>query len=147
MKQVYPAFILDLKDGSEHPFMICVPDMDIFTEASSFQDAIEMARDAIGCHGITLEDHGEQLPEPSSPEDALKIVQSDTEIVDYSKGIMTYVDVDFSQYRRKVDTKPVRRNVSLPNWLDYAAEQAGINVSGVLQEALIKKLHLKKSIY
>lgn len=35
-----------------------------------------------------------------------------------------------------VDTKTVRRNVSLPCWLDRAAEEAGINVSALLQQAL-----------
>lgn len=34
--------------------------------------------------------------------------------------------------------------MSLPSWLNEAAEAAGVNVSGILQEALIKKLHLVK---
>jgi hypothetical protein len=41
MKQVYPTFILNVNDNSEHPFLVCVPDMDILTEGSSFADAIE----------------------------------------------------------------------------------------------------------
>ena len=32
MKQVYPTFILNKNDDSEHPFLVCVPDMEIFTE-------------------------------------------------------------------------------------------------------------------
>ena len=54
------------------------------------------------------------------------------------------VDVNPSEYRRRIDSKPVRRNVSLPGWLDHAAEKAGINVSRVLQESLIQKLGLQK---
>ena len=50
------------------------------------------------------------------------------------------VDVDFEEYRRKMDNKTVRRNVTLPNWLNKEAEKAHINVSGVLQEALMMKL-------
>ena len=71
-------------------------------------------------------------------------VKKDTEIVDFSKGILTYVDVDFLEYRRKVDTKTVRRNVALPSWLNYEADQAGVNVSRILQEALMSTLKLER---
>lgn len=146
MKQVYPTFIVNTNDDSEHPFLVCVPDMDIFTEGKDFADAIEMARDAIGLAGISMEDNKEKIPGPSEQSEAIKKVQQDTEIVDFSKGILTYVDVDFSEYRKKFDTKTVRRNVALPSWLNYEAEHAGINVSRVLQEALMNVLKLERRI-
>lgn len=65
MKQVYPTFILNTNDGSEHPFLVCVPDLDIYTEGDTFADAIEMARDAIGLAGISMEDNNQELPIPS----------------------------------------------------------------------------------
>ena len=68
------------------------------------------------------------------------------DIVDFSKGILTYVDVDFTEYRKKIDTKTVRRNVALPSWLNYEAERAGVNVSRILQEALMSTLHLERRI-
>lgn len=146
MKQVYPTFILNTHEDSEHPFLVCVPDMEIFTEGTDFADAIEMARDAIGLAGITLKDQGETLPLPSTQENAIGKVQSFKDDIDFSKGILTYVDVDFSEYRRKTDSKTVRRNVALPGWLNYEAERAGINVSRVLQEALIATLGLKRKM-
>lgn len=103
MKQVYPTLILNTNDNSEHPFLVCVPDLDIFTEGDSFADAIEMARDAIGLTGISMEDNGEELPVPSNQEVVLQKAKQDTEIVDFSEGILTYVDVDFSEYRRKYE--------------------------------------------
>lgn len=42
-----------------------------------------------------------------------------------------------------MDNRMVRRNVTLPNWLNQAAEAADLNVSGVLQEALKQKLSLE----
>lgn len=66
-----------------------------------------------------------------------------TEDFDYSQGILTMVDVNFTEYRRKMDNRMVRRNVTLPNWLNQAAEAADLNVSGVLQEALKQKLSLE----
>ena len=91
-------------------------------------------------------ENGEELPIPSKQEIALEKVKQNTEIVDFSKGILTYVDVDFLEYRRKVDTKTVRRNVALPSWLNYEADQAGVNVSRILQEALISTLKLERRI-
>lgn len=145
MKQVYPAFIVNTHDSSEHPFLVCVPDMDIFTEGDTFADAIEMARDAIGLTGISMEDNKKELPVPSDQAAAIEKVTQDTEDIDFSKGILTYVDVDFSEYRRKADTKTVRRNVALPSWLNYEAEHAGINVSRVLQEALMNVLNVQRN--
>ena len=93
-----------------------------------------------------MEDNKEELPIPSEQSAAIEKVRQDTEEIDFSKGILTYVDVDFSEYRKKVDTKTVRRNVALPSWLNYEAEHAGINVSRVLQEALMEVLNVKRNI-
>lgn len=142
MKQVYPTFIVNMNDNSAHPFLVFVPDMAIYTEGSDFADAIQMARDAIGLSGLSMEDHKEPLPIPSTPEKAIQIAKQDTEVLDFSTGFLTYVDVDFTEYRRKMDTRTVRRNVTLPSWLNYEAEHAGINVSKVLQDALMNVLNL-----
>lgn len=45
--------------------------------------------------------------------------------------IVTLVDVDFTAYRKAHDNRMVRRNVTVPSWLNEKAEKAGINVSGV----------------
>ena len=140
MKMVYPVFIAEY-DGD---FLVYVPDMDIYTEGKSMVNAIEMARDAIGLKGIDLEDNGITLPLPSSSNEAISKAEADTEIFDYSKGVLTLVDIDFSEYRKRVDNRTVRRNVTLPNWLNVEAEKAHINVSKVLQEALMDKLQVQR---
>jgi predicted RNase H-like HicB family nuclease len=118
MKQVYPTFILNTNDGSEHSFLVCLPDMEIFTEGDTFADAIEMARDAIGLAGISMEDNKEEIPVPSDQNAAIEKVKHDTEDIDFTKGVLTYVDVDFFEYRKKDDTKTVRRNVAILGWLN-----------------------------
>ena len=133
------------RDGLS-PFLVCVPDMEVLTEGDSFADAIEMARDAIGLTGISMEDNKEEIPIPSEQKVALEKIKQYAEEIDFSKGILTYVDVNFSEYRKKVDTKTVRRNVALPSWLNYEAEHAGINVSRVLQEALMNVLNVQRNI-
>ena len=59
---------------------------------------------------------------------------------DYRNGVLTMVDVDFTAYRMRMDNKMVRRNVTLPNWLNLEAERLHLNVSKVLQEALSEKV-------
>lgn len=140
MKQAYPTLIAEYKGD----FLVYVPDMDIYTEGKSIADAIEMARDAIGLKGIDFEDDGKEIPVPSTVEAAVEMAKEDTEVFDYSTGIVTFVDIDFSAYRKRMDNKTVRRNVTLPNWLNAEAEKAHINVSRVLQEALMVKLNVSR---
>ena len=48
---------------------------------------------------------------------------------DYNEpgDICTLVAVDTDRYRRETDTRAVRKNVSLPAWMAYQAEQRGIH--------------------
>ena len=141
MKQAYPVFIAKKCED----YLTYIPDMELYTEGKSMVDAIEMARDAIGLQGINLEDDGKELPFPSTQEEAIQKAKEETEIFDYSTGLLTWVDIDFTAYRRKAEKKMVRRNVTLPNWLNIEAEKAHINVSRVLQEALMNTLDVKQT--
>lgn len=144
MKKVYPVIFTH----TDTNILIEVPDLKILTEANeegkekaSFADAITVARDAIGLSCISAEDNREAIAEASSTND-----------IDVSKGIfaeegeslISLVDIDLAEYRRKVDNKTVRRNVTLPNWLNQEAEAANLNVSRVLQEALMQKLDVRR---
>ena len=136
MKNAYPTFIAQKDDC----FLVFVPDMEIYTEGTSFLNAIEMAREAIALKGIELENNNSPIPEPSDTDSAFAAAYADADSVfDYSQGTLTYVDVDFSSYRRKFENKMVRRNVTIPVWLDYEAKKANLNVSKFLQEALKEK--------
>ena len=130
MKTAYPVKFTKLDDG----YMVYVPDMDANTQGDSLAEAIEMSRDMIGLMGIDMEDDKKPLPAPSELK-AIKCGPND---------FVSMVDIDFSEYRRANERRTVRRNVSLPSWLDAAAEKAGINVSSVLQNALKQELHISK---
>ena len=114
--------------------------MEILTEGKDMSDAIEMARDAIELNCVSREDAKEEIPEPSDM-NALDV--SIATFAGEGATVISFVDIDSGEYRRKIDTKTVRRNVALPSWLNYEAEHAGINVSRVLQEALMKVLNLE----
>ena len=77
-----------------------------------------------------------------NPTNVHEIDLNKAEFRDAGQSIVSMVDIDFTVYRRRLDTKAVRRNVTLPKWLNQEAERAGINVSKVLQEALMSVLNL-----
>lgn len=136
MKQAYPTFIASC--GAD--FLVYVPDWEIYTEGSSITDAIEMARDAIGLKGVDYEDDGKVIPDASDYLSAIAKAKEDTVDFDYTQGTLTMVDVDFSEYRKRMDNRMVRRNVTLPNWLNMEADRLNLNVSKVLQDALSERV-------
>lgn len=131
MKLVYPVIIS--KEKNDKYFDVYIPDLEINTEGETIADAIEMARDAIGLKCLSLdEDTNKPFPEASKFDDVK------------CKGneFVTLVDVDYSEYKKQYSMKVVRRNVTLPSWINYEAEKSGVNVSAILANALKQELHL-----
>lgn len=128
MKKVYPIILTKDSFG----YLVTIPDFNINTQGRDLAEAIFMARDAIGLMGIDMEEEGKELPEAT---EAKKINEND---------IVTLVDIDFTEYRKKADNRAVKKNCTIPHWLSVEAEKAGINFSRVLQEALIEKLNAEK---
>ena len=146
MKVAYPTIFTETNTN----ILIEIPDLGILTEANSKEgkmgnlaDAVAMARDAIGLHCISMEDKGEMIIRSSRIQE---IDAKSSTFYEDGKTFVSIVDVDLTAYRRKNDMKMVRRNVTLPNWLNREAEAAHINVSRVLQEALMSKLNISKVI-
>ncbi len=130
MNNAYPVV---MTQGKEF-VVVFVPDFNINTQGKDIPDAIEMARDAIGLMGIDMQDEGEALPNASN----LAEVQAEVP----SGGIVSLVDVDFAEYRRKNDMRAVKKNCTIPSWLNFEAERAGVNFSAVLQAALKTELNI-----
>lgn len=134
-KKVYEVVLHPLDKGG---YMIYVPDFDIVTQsdpdASAINEwlvsAIEMARDAIGLKGITLQDMGKSIPEPGQVQYTLD-----------NDDIITYVDVDFVAYRAQNENKSVKKNCTIPYRLSVEGDRAGINYSKVLRDGLISILN------
>lgn len=125
MIKAYPIILTPSKIG----YVVTVPDLDINTQGKDIAEAIYMARDAIGLWGITEQDDGRTIPEPSTIEPPHELNE-----------FVAWVDIDFDDYRKANDMRTVRKNLTIPSWLNVKAEKAGINFSQVLQEALIERL-------
>lgn len=131
MKRAYPVI---MRKGKNH-IVVFIPDFNINTQGEDYIDAIEMARDAIGLMGIDMEDEGEELPKATD----LKVIQANLS----TKEFLSLVDVDFEEYRRKNDLRSVKKNCTIPSWLNYEAEKAGLNFSAILQNGLKRELKIK----
>lgn len=138
MKNVYPAFFTI----TDTIILVEVPDLEILTEGKDMKNAIEMARDAIELKCVSLEDDKKEIPLPS---EISSLDVNNGTFAEDGTTVISLVDIDSEEYRRKIDTKAVRKNVTIPSWLNYEAEHAGINISRVLQEALMKVLNVQRN--
>ena len=155
----YPAIFLKLKKGR---YEIFFPDFEnSATFGNNIPDGMYMAADYIGAvlHDDILK--GNELKEPSDPstiniEKFLKENELDDESLKEfarEKGIdeeeaehvleesfVTLVPFNPMEYLKNVEQRTVRRNVTLPYWMNEAAKNCNINFSQTLQEALMNKL-------
>ena len=129
MKAVYPIIIYP-SEGGETGHYIEIPDIDRGTQGESLADCMDMARDALSLWAVTEMDAGREVPPPSE----LSSISAP------AGAVAILVDVDFEEYRKKLANKAVRKNCTIPSWLNEAAEKQGINFSAVLQRALMEQL-------
>lgn len=130
----YPVIFTETKD-ERGTVLVSIPDLEITTEGFGIDDAISMARDCIGTYLADEDDS--KMPSPSS---ISAIDVSKSEFADAGRSFVSLVDVDVDFFRRKLKSRSVRRNVTLPEWLDEMATKAKINVSAVVQDALRQRL-------
>lgn len=130
MKTCYPIILTPLENNEG--YLVHVPDFDIDTHGTDLANALEMAKDAIELYGISCEDHHDPIPAPSSL-DAVTCEDNEIKLA---------VNADFAAYRRMLDNRAVKKNCTIPSWLNEKAEQANINFSAVLQEALKQRLQI-----
>lgn len=129
MRNTYPVIFTRSADGGYTTFS---PDFNTGTQGDEITEAIRMTRDMIALLGIDMLDDGEDLPPFSVEGFGLK----DDEVI-------SFVDVDFDEYRRDQEKWTVKRSVTLTSWLNAAADRAGLNVSALLQNALKAELKVK----
>lgn len=131
MKLIYPAIFttLEKQDG----FCVTFPDLPgCVTQGSNLSEAIENAQDAASGWVLDELEDGKPAPEASDIR-ALKVEDGQ---------IANLILLDMDSYAEKYGEKAVRKNCTIPAWLNTAAENQNVNFSQVLQDALVAKLHL-----
>lgn len=129
MKYIYTAVLIPEKDGVR--FFAKVPDLrGCITTGKDLADAIDMITDAASIWLVSAEDDHPEDINPPTP-------QCDIERPD--NAVLTLIQIDTIAYRAEIDTRAVRKNVSLPAWMANLADKRGINCSQVLQDGLMEK--------
>lgn len=131
MKLDYPVIVKKEKND----YIVYVPDLDINSFGKTFDEALDMAYDAIGNVYMVREDKKLKIKKPSK----IEVYQKDKK---YKDDIVTHVSIDPVIFREKNDNISVRRNVTLPRWLDKIVRRDKINVSEFLQNMLRRELRV-----
>lgn len=133
MKLAYTIILTEVSDEHFSGYAVNVPDLDIDTQGENIADAMSMARDAIGMWACFEINEGRQVPQPGSADN----------IAVPSGSTLAFVDIDIDAYRKAHDNRSIRKNLTLPSWLNDLSENAGFNFSQVLQDALKAKLNIQ----
>lgn len=137
MLSIYPACFF--KDDSG--YSVVFPDLNwLATSGSNEAEAMEMAVDCLAGYLYMLQRDGDQMPVPSSMKNvSLEKIANDLD-ADMEGAFVTMVSVDVTEYAREHFERSVRKTLTIPAWLNKAAQEKHINFSQTLQEALLAKL-------
>jgi len=135
MNLIYPVIFTETKD-KKSTVLVYIPDLDGSTEGYGIIDAFNMAKDYIGS---MLYDKN-SYPKAS---EISEISISESPFFMKDKTFIAFVELNIDEYRLARKNKNVRRNITLPQWLDEMASKSKINVSAITQEALKQKLCLQ----
>ncbi len=132
-KYIFPAVFDPGNDGTPG-YTVTFPDLPgCITEGSDINEAMAMAKDALAGFLYGMEEDGEAIPIPSDPSKIslppgafIALVEAWTDIV-----------------KDEMENKTVKKTLTIPKWLNDAAEKQGINFSHVLQFALKQQLGIR----
>lgn len=127
---VYPAIFEYNEDG----ISISFPDLDgCLTCASTDEEGLYMAKDALGLYLVTLEETG-NVPNPTC--------LRDIEIKKNQKVVL--IEINMPIFRDRVQNISIKKTLTIPKWLNEQAEKQNVNFSRVLQNALMEYLNINK---
>ena len=131
MRYNYPAIF---EQDKKNTYLVSFPDLEgCYTDGVNLEKALDNARDVLNLMLWDMEEQGTKIPQPTLP-NKIKV---------NSKSFVTLIQADTLEYRKLHDKKAIKKTLSIPRWLDTIAEKENVNFSNVLQNALIKQLHLE----
>lgn len=129
-KLFYPALFHKAEEGG---FWVSFPDVpECLTQGEDMTQAYEMAVEALGLALTCREKEQQPLPAASDP----------TAITPKPDSFLVVIEFDMLAYKKRTNSRAVKKTLSIPEWLNEAAMDMGLNFSQVLQEALLQKIQL-----
>jgi len=128
---IYPA-VFNYEDKE---IAISFPDLPgCYSCGKDDEEALYMAKDALGLYIVSSEEDGEELKEPSKL-NAIKLRKNERAVL---------VEVNMPLFSESVQNTSVKKTLTIPKWINDLAEKNKINFSQVLQTALKNALGLKR---
>ena len=125
MKLTYRAIFL--KDNESEAYAVEVPDLPgCVTGGNTLAEAIMMGVDAASGWVLTELEGGRPVPASRAIDD----------IATDSGGFVSLLVLDMDSYAEKYGNKAVRKNLTIPAWLNTFAESQHVNFSKLLQDSL-----------
>ncbi len=129
-RYIFPAVFESDGNGG---YTVTFPDLPgCITEGDTLGEALYMAKDALELYIYNLEEDNETIPTPTAPE-KIKVPEG---------AFINLIEVYMPPVRDEMANKSVNKTVTIPRWLNEAAEKANINFSQVLQYALKEQLKI-----
>ena len=126
MQLTYPAIFYPWEDGPG--YTVEVPDLPgCVSEGDSLVEAIFMGTDAASGWVLDELEDGKPVPK-ASPIEAIHPEPG---------GFVSILVLDMGAYAEKYGNKAVRKNLTIPAWLNTFAEERHVNFSKLLQDSLI----------
>lgn len=126
MKLVYTAIFTPFDDGKG--FTVEVPDLPgCVTEGDSLVEAIDMGVDAASGWILGEIEDGNPFPE-ASPAGSIEAPEG---------SFTNLLVLDMDAYAEKYGNKAVRRNITIPAWLDTYVQKNHLSLSKVVQDSLL----------
>ena len=105
---------------------------------------MEMAQDYMGTWLYDDFIQSKELPKASNINDISIEVEDDMkEYIVPNESFKTLVSLDMEKYVRECKNQIVRKNVSIPSWLNEMAKRYNLNFSNLLQEAIKRELNIE----
>jgi len=96
------------------------------------ENALKNAKEALGLHIWGMEQDNEPLPLPSSV----------TSFSLHENQVPVHIEVFMPPIRERINSKFVKKTLSLPAWLAAKADEDGVNCSKLFQNALMEYLQV-----
>lgn len=94
------------------------------TQGETFDEARRMAAEAMSLHLYGMEEDGQEIPEPNMN-------------VETKAGAMVVpITAWMTPFREEMQNKAIKKTLTIPAWLNEAAERQHVNYSQILQSAL-----------
>ncbi|MBB6673034.1 type II toxin-antitoxin system HicB family antitoxin [Cohnella nanjingensis] len=106
------------------------------TFGNTDEEAHAAAREALEGFIYGLEKDGDPIPDPTPLSETVKVLDEDEAAVE--------VKVYMPTVRDAMESKAVKKTLTIPKWLNDEAEKQNINFSQVLQEALKRNLGIEQ---